>query len=107
MIFFRSVALSAFMVISGSQIAQTQGEPVISSAIIKSFIEDTVPMKLLVRSALYDPHRNYLSYHLVTKNTLYPQKAIPTLLVKKTLPVAEAHARVIRKYFINYLTGSF
>ena len=77
------------------------------SKIIKSTMVDTVLLKLEVKDAHYNLHKNNLPFYVVSKTTDYDQNASAILVVKQTQIVAEPHASTIKKYLATYLTSNF
>ncbi|PBQ30805.1 hypothetical protein CNR22_03110 [Sphingobacteriaceae bacterium] len=78
-----------------------------SSRITHSNASDTVAFQLEMKGASYDVNKNKLPYYVVSKTTPYNQRAIATLVVKKTRLVEESHVAVIKKYFSQFITNQF
>lgn len=62
---------------------------------------------IVMKGAQYDPTRGLLPYFAITHTTSSSKVAKPQLVVKKTLPVDQNHASVIKKRFAAYLSGEF
>lgn len=78
-----------------------------TSNIVASGLADTLPLKLELKNAYYDPQRNNLPCFRIAKTTAWNESAIPTLQVKKVQTVSGQPAAVIRKYYARYLGSDF
>lgn len=114
--FLRNSVIVAFFVLSGSVLGQknlnqsqnlNQSIATNQSNIISSTQADTVLLKIEVKNALYDFNKNNLPFFLISKTTSYNQNANPTLIIKKTVIVTEAHSNNIKKQFSKFLTNNF
>lgn len=79
----------------------------ISSNIVASGLADTLPLKLELKNAYYDPQRNNLPCIRIAKTTAWNESATPGLSIKRVQTVSGQPAAVIRKFYARYLTTEF
>ncbi len=85
----------------------TQAPTAPQSNIVSSSTADTAFLKLQLNGAVYDATKKNFPFYTVSQTTPYEQNASPSLVIKKTLPVAEPHASVIRRFFGAYLSSNY
>lgn len=96
--------LSAFM--SKAQIPSTETVSA-NTNIIFAGNSDTLLLPVELKGGGVDASRNNVPVYVVQKTTEYNQKAIPSLIVKRSSLVSAENAAILRKFFLPYLKNDY
>lgn len=101
---FVFLLLSFFL--TEAQIPSTTANPANTNIVFAS-LSDTVYLPMQLKNGGIDALRNRAPVYVVQKTTEYHQKAIPSLIVKRTSLVSSVNSAIIRKYFLPYIKQQF
>src|SRR5688572_14271847 len=79
-----------------------QKTPIAESRIIRLNPPSSPFGRIMMRTAQYDPAKNFLPYYLLTQETRYNEQANATLIVKNTVVLKGEAAVTVREAFSSF-----